>query len=63
MTVVVAKRRNADRQTIQFTQLSKLLNASLNQEDVDHLQDIQSVQVIVILDIASVSLVDLTYET
>jgi len=52
----------AKREGIKFTYVCKVEKLTLSQEDVAHLENVQSVHVIVILNVSPVALVDLADE-
>ena len=59
---VVTYSRHAYRKHVHFTEVSKAYHAAVLQELVAHLEDVKGVHVIVILNVAPVSFVDLPYK-
>ena len=63
VTEVVADCRHAHSKGIKFAQVGEVHNVSLSKEEVAHLKNIHSVHVIVVLNFAMVSFVNLADKT
>lgn len=59
VTEVMADGTDADRESIKFTDLGKIDDLTLSHKNVAHLENIDSVHVVVILDVPIVASVDL----